>query len=89
MSRKWIVAVIFGIITTTAVLAGGIWALISRPGLTGGQILFHVSVAFAPLAMVSVMVGFGVWWMIMFLLTLFSSEQDGRSTGKEPRKSHD
>jgi len=76
MSRKWIIAFTSGTITTIAVFAGGLWLLISRSDLVGGELLFHVSVALAPLAMASVMVGFSVWWMIMFLLSLFSSERN-------------
>ncbi len=76
MSRKWIIAFTSGTITTIGVFAGGLWLLISRSDLVAGELLFHVSVALAPLAMASVMVGFSVWWMIMFLLSLFSSERN-------------
>ncbi len=37
--------------------------------------LIVVSVALGPAAMISVMVGYGAWWMALFLLTLFSSEE--------------
>jgi hypothetical protein len=81
MTRNWIIAFTLGTITTSVAFVGGIWLLISRSDLTGGKLLFYVSVAIAPLAMVAVMVGFGVWWMIMFLLTLFASERNESKDG--------
>jgi len=35
------------------------------------ELLFYVSIALGPVAMISVMVGYAVWWLVVFLLTLF------------------
>ena len=36
--------------------------------------LIMVSIALGPIAMLSVMVGYAVWWFVLFLLSLFSAD---------------
>ncbi|MBI4963856.1 MAG: hypothetical protein HY913_11320 [Desulfomonile tiedjei] len=71
MSRTRVIALAVGGIVTLAVFVLAMVALIFGGFFSEREMLFYVSLALAPVAMVSVMVGYAVWWLVVFLLTLF------------------
>lgn len=53
------------------------------------DVLILASLALAPVALVSVMAGYAVWWLVLFLLALFlpdGSEGSAMSDGSSTRK---
>jgi uncharacterized membrane protein len=39
------------------------------------HVIVYASIALGPVAAVSVMVGYAVWWLVLFFLSLISSDQ--------------
>lgn len=76
-----------------ALAAGGLVAVLALGaglGLLyfGGIVPEHdrlivTSIALAPLAMVAVMIGYGVWWGMVFLFALFHSTRGAEPTERE------
>jgi len=73
MTRTRIIALIAGAITTSAVFITAMWLLVFGEYFPERDRLVMVSIAVGPVAVVSVMTGFAVWWAAMFALTLFCS----------------
>jgi uncharacterized BrkB/YihY/UPF0761 family membrane protein len=71
MTSRQAIALTAGAVTTVVVFIlamallffGGIFAERER--------LIYVSIALGPVAMFAVMVGYAVWWLVLFLLSLF------------------
>jgi hypothetical protein len=74
MSWTRTIALIAGGVTTLAVFALAMVLLIFGGYFSRQEILVHVSIALGPVAVVSVMVGYAVWWLVVFLISLFASE---------------
>jgi hypothetical protein len=62
-------------VVTFAVFALCMFLLIFGDYFAGRDRLVLVSIALGPVAMVSVMVGYAVWWAVLFLLTLLLPEE--------------
>ena len=73
-TRRWI-ALIAGAVVTFAVFALCMILLIFGDYFAGRDRLVLVSIALGPVAMISVMVGYAVWWGVLFLLTLLLPEE--------------
>jgi hypothetical protein len=76
MGRNRTIALVAGTIVTVVTLVLCMGALIFGGYFPDDRILVFASLALAPLAMLSVMVGYAVWWLILFLLTLFFPEEE-------------
>ncbi len=72
MSNREKIALLCGGIVTAGVFLGAFVLLLSGDSVAQWNKLFYASIALAPVAMVAVMMGYAVWWLAMFLLTLFS-----------------
>lgn len=59
-----------GSIATVSTFIAGLWLIIYGAMLPDSDIIFAVSLAISPLAVISVVAGFLVWWIFLFLLTL-------------------
>lgn len=59
-----------GGIITVATFVAGLWLMIYGNMFPDSDLIFLVSMALSPLAVVSVIAGFLVWWIFLFLLTL-------------------
>jgi hypothetical protein len=68
------IGLIAGGVTTVAVFVLAMMLLLSGGYLSKQEALVHVSIALGPVAVVSVMVGYAVWWLVVFLLSLFARE---------------
>ena len=66
---------IAGAVVTFAVFVFCMVLLIFGDYFAGRDRLVLVSIALGPVAMVSVMVGYAVWWAVLFLLTLLLPEE--------------
>lgn len=71
MTGRQIIALAAGAITTVIAFVVAMALLIFGGYYTGNELLVFVSIALAPVLMVAVMVGYAVWWLVMFLLSLF------------------
>jgi len=78
MTRRWIIALTLGTITTVAAFAGGLWLIIAGGRYAGNELLVFVSMALAPLAAFAVVLGFAVWWLVTFLFHLLAPDQRPR-----------
>jgi uncharacterized BrkB/YihY/UPF0761 family membrane protein len=70
MTRRRNIALVAGAIATLAVFLGGMALIILGGFLPDNQVIFFASIALAPMAMLSVMVGYCVWWLVLFVLSL-------------------
>lgn len=70
MTRNRIIAMSSGGIITVATFVAGLWLMIYGNMFPDSDLIFLVSMALSPLAVVSVIAGFLVWWIFLFLLTL-------------------
>jgi hypothetical protein len=70
MTRNRIIAISSGGIITVATFVAGLWLMIYGNMFPDSDLIFLVSMAISPLAVVSVIAGFLVWWIFLFLLTL-------------------
>lgn len=66
---------IAGAVVTFAVFALCMFLLIYGDYFAERDRLVLVSIALGPVAMVSVMVGYAVWWAVLFLLTLLLPDE--------------
>lgn len=78
-----------GAAVTLAVLVGAMGLIIFGGHFAEKEVLLFASLALAPVALISVMAGYAVWWLILFLLALFfpdgsepSAVSDGPETGE-------
>ncbi len=71
MSPRRIISLVFGGAATLATMVVALWLLVYGGLYQGGERIIFVSIALAPVVLASVMVGYGVWWGVLFLLTLF------------------
>ncbi len=77
MTGRQIIALAVGAITTVIAFVAAMALLIFGGYYTGNELLVFVSIALAPVLMVAVMVGYAVWWLVMFLLSLFLPDLRG------------
>jgi len=77
MTRRQIIALTAGGITTVTAFVAAMLLLIFGGYYAGNELLVFVSIALAPVLMVAVMVGYAVWWLVMFLLSLFLPDLRG------------
>jgi uncharacterized BrkB/YihY/UPF0761 family membrane protein len=71
MTRTRLIALAVGAVATLAVFVLAMTAMIFGGYFSEKELLIYVSISLGPVAMVSVMVGYAVWWLVVFLLTLF------------------
>ncbi len=71
MNGRRIVSLVFGGAATLATMVAALGLLVFGGLYQGGERLIIVSIALAPVVLVSAMVGYGVWWAVLFLLSLF------------------
>lgn len=71
MTPRAIVALTAGAVTTVVVFVVAMALLIFGGYFAAHERLIYVSIALAPVLMISVMAGYAVWWLVLFLLTLF------------------
>lgn len=74
MSRNRIISLCLGGIVAVVTFATGLWMMIFGALFPQSDLIFVVSLAISPLAVVAVVAGFLVWWICLFLLTLLWSE---------------
>jgi hypothetical protein len=74
MTRTRTIALIAGGLVTFAVFVMAMWLLIFGGYFSEKELLVHVSIALGPVAVVSVMVGYAVWWLVVFVMSLLASE---------------
>jgi hypothetical protein len=74
MDKKRLVASIAGAAVFLTVLGAGIWIMIFGGIWPEDKIILYGSILLAPLCLIAAMLGYGVWWGLMFALHLFSSE---------------
>lgn len=74
MDTKRYIALIVGALVTLFVFSASLIMLVFGDFFKNNEVLIYVSIAVAPLAMVSVMVGYAVWWLVLFLLALLSPQ---------------
>lgn len=74
MERRRLISLVVGGIVTIVVFIVGMWVIAFGGLLPANDRLIMTSVALAPMAMISVCVGYAAWWATMFFLTLFGAE---------------
>jgi len=83
MTRTQIIALTAGALTALVVLGTALWLMIFGDVFPEKERLVMVFVALGPLAMCSVMAGYAVWWLVMFLLTLLGLHQTRQTDGED------
>lgn len=72
MTRRQMIALIVGGVATLACFALIMALLAFGYVLAGSDRIIVMSVALGPAAMLAVVFGYAVWWMTLFILTLFA-----------------
>jgi hypothetical protein len=85
MGRSRVIALVAGAVVTVAVFIVIMALLISAPYEEEKDRIIMVSIALGPVLMVSVMVGYSVWWGVLFLLTLLFPEDKRKQPEQSPR----
>jgi len=75
MSNSRVIALAAGAFVTIAVFLTALALLIFFDYFEERYRIILVSIALGPVAMISVMVGYSVWWLVLFLLSLFLSDE--------------
>ena len=75
MTPRRIIATAAGAVATVASFAAGMALLIFGEVVASKDLLVFVSIALAPLILCAFMVGYAVWWLVLFVLTLVLPEQ--------------
>jgi hypothetical protein len=76
MERRRAIALTAGGIVTLITFVAAMWLIGFGGMFPDKDPLILLSVALAPIAMLSVMMGYAVWWLVLFLLTLFGSDEN-------------
>jgi hypothetical protein len=79
MTRRRTIALVAGGIVTVAAFLTALYLLVFGGMFQSHERLIMVSIAVGPVAMLSVMVGYAVWWIFMFVMTLMSPREDDGS----------
>ena len=74
MTKRRTTALVIAAVVTFGVLSFGMIMIGSGEYATSGDTIIAVSIALAPVAMISVMVGYAAWWTVLLVLSLFSRE---------------
>ncbi|MBM4326185.1 MAG: hypothetical protein FJ118_03385 [Deltaproteobacteria bacterium] len=74
MTWRHTTALITGAAVTVTAFTAAMALLIHGEIFPERDWLVMVSIALGPIAMLSVMVGYSVWWLVLFLLSLFSAD---------------
>lgn len=85
MSRTQIIALTAGAATALFVLGAALWLMMFGGIVPEKDRFVMVFVALGPLAMCSVMVGYAVWWLVMFVLSLFGTDRPEQDRQGQPR----
>jgi hypothetical protein len=75
MTRNRTIALIVWVAVTVAAFVIGMGLLIFGDYFAEKHRLIMVSIAIGPVAMVSAMVGYGVWWLVLLVLSLLLPEE--------------
>lgn len=75
MTPRVIVALAAGAVAAIAAFVIAMLLLIFGGYFAEHERLVYVSIALGPVAMVAVMIGYAVWWMVLFVLSLFLSSE--------------
>jgi hypothetical protein len=70
MTRRQTIALAAGTITMVIVFIAAMALLIFGGYYAGNELIVFVSICIAPVLLVAVMVGYAVWWLVMFLHSL-------------------
>jgi uncharacterized membrane protein len=70
MTGRQIIALAAGAVTTVASFVAAMALLIFGGYYSGSELIVYVSMALGPVAMFAVIVGYAVWWLVMFVLSL-------------------
>ncbi len=77
MTRRQIIALTAGGVATVIAFVAAMALLIFGGYYGGNDLIVFVSIALAPVLMVAVIVGFLVWWFVMFVLSLVLPDDRG------------
>ncbi|MBI5569863.1 MAG: hypothetical protein HY914_07960 [Desulfomonile tiedjei] len=75
MTPRRIIATAAGALATVVSFSAGLALLIFGNVISSAHLLVTISVALAPLILCAFMVGYAVWWLVLFILTLVLPEQ--------------
>jgi hypothetical protein len=81
MSARRIISLSIGALVSLATLTAGLAFIFLGDYYAPKDRLIVASISLAPLALVSVMVGYAVWWLVLFLLTLVLPGGDRENSG--------
>ncbi len=75
MTRNRCIALVVWSVVTLAVFVVGMGLLIVGDYVAEEHRVTMVSIAIGPVAMIAAMVGYGVWWLVMLVLSLLLPEE--------------
>ncbi len=70
MTKTQTIALAAGAVTAVVTFCVAMWLLIFGGLFPDKQRVVFVSIALGPIAMFSVMAGYAVWWLVMFVLSI-------------------
>lgn len=85
MSARRIISLSIGALVSVATLTAGLAFIFLGDYYPFKDRLIVASVALAPLVMVAVMIGYSVWWLMLFLLTLVLPSEKGSEENARPK----
>ncbi len=71
MDLKRIISLVVGGVATLATMVGCMAVLLFGRDYQAHERIIVGSIALAPVALISAMAGYAVWWAVMFLMSLF------------------
>ena len=75
MGPRRIIALTAGAVVTLITFVVIMGLLLFGGMVAEDRVIFYASLALGPVAMFAVMAGYAVWWMILFLLSLFLPDE--------------
>jgi hypothetical protein len=74
MDRRRTIALAAGAVITVGSFVLAMWLIVFGGYYPGDALLVYVSVAVGPVAAAAAMLGFAVWWLVLFILSFFSPD---------------
>ncbi len=82
MSRNRLISIAIGGLVTIVTFVAGLWIIVFGAMFPQSDLIFVISLAISPLAVVAVVAGFLVWWICLFFLTLIFGDSDSNPDSK-------
>jgi high-affinity Fe2+/Pb2+ permease len=86
MKRRRLIAMLIGGAVSGVFFTAGMLLMVYGGEYSTGRRIVFISIGIGPLAAVSVMVGYAVWWPALFLMSLFAGDSSKQENTVDKQK---